>query len=598
MKPMLKFQKKLFVTYSVLVIFILVLFIGVGIWMLYTRYSKEMEEGQRQITLKTQQQADTTLYELDKMVGSLIFNKEFRDIMKRGELQRSFYTEYNKAVLSIFVTLDAPKFQTYRLIAFNDYAYYTFVKSGEDKAYITDAIKAYPWKEQLHQLGGSRLIIPPHYDTFSSVHTLVYSVARNLTDGRNEVYCTIEAQYDYQKLADLCQIDEQVGEMIMLDATGALIYPLVQTGKNVNVNCAELWKQIQAAGASSGRVYDQGRTAFYQISDYSGWITLLLPTDQWFKNMVGNLLALSVLVFVILCAFMLYALHRSLQTLTKPLAELNRSIRDVSLDHMALKVSEMKELDEIGFINRSFEKMFAQLEQSIALSVQAKANEERANYLALEAQMNPHTIYNTIAMIESVSYVNGDREVSALCLHFSRMLRYVSDYTRKEYFIRDEVAHLNNYAVLTQKRFEGKLVMNCTCDEKLLDVSIPKFTLQPLAENAVKHGFTSQNLPFVVSVQIKSVSNGWRVTVQDNGVGFEQNKLAEIAAQFAACDESLSNGAEIINNHIGNLALNNIYVRFRIQYGSRFSCQITNNENGLGCTVALCVTDLATTEAK
>lgn len=174
---------------------------------------------------------------------------------------------------------------------------------------------------------------------------------------------------------------------------------------------------------------------------------------------------------------------------------------------------------EIENINRSFQAMLRQLRGEIARNAESRANEERANYIALQSQMNPHTIYNTIAMIESVCYMNGDLEASQLCIAFSKMLRYISDNTRSAYTVEDELRHLENYAALMKKRYESRLEIGIQSDSALLTQIIPKFTLQPLVENAIKHGMNRSSRPFVVNVTVKTVTGGWRVEVSENGNG-------------------------------------------------------------------------------
>ncbi|MNO49216.1 Sensor histidine kinase YpdA [compost metagenome] len=242
--------------------------------------------------------------------------------------------------------------------------------------------------------------------------------------------------------------------------------------------------------------------------------------------------------------------------------------------------------------------MLNQLEIEIEQNAQARANEERANYIALQSLMNPHTIYNTITMIESVCYMNGDFEAADLCIAFSKMLRYISDNTKSAYTVEDELQHLNHFAILIKKRYEGRLLVEVSADPTLLAEVIPKFTLQPLVENAIKHGMNRNCLPFIVRVVIEATASGWRICVTDNGKGFAQEKIDEIFALFAYSDNCLQgNKKDILNMKIDNMALNNIYIRWRIMKGSGFHIRIDNMEPS-GCFVQLAVTEGGTRSAK
>lgn len=295
-----------------------------------------------------------------------------------------------------------------------------------------------------------------------------------------------------------------------------------------------------------------------------------------------NLILLTLGIYVLMALLSLFMVRRTARRMAAPLMELNQAISQVTLDNMTFKPQISTTISEINNINQSFQQMLDHLQEAIARNVQARAGEERANFLALQAQMNPHTLYNTLSMIESVSYMHGDKEVSSLCLSLSQMLRYISDYSRRTYTIQDELTHLEQYSRLVYKRYEGKLEINVQADSSLLATVIPKFTIQPLVENAVKHGFATRIPHLSIQVVLCSLGDGWQLTVCDNGPGFTADALSKIRTQFEGCDESLARHNDVINAKIGNLGLTNIYIRCRILYGSRFEMTAGNQESGGG----------------
>jgi sensor histidine kinase YesM len=307
--------------------------------------------------------------------------------------------------------------------------------------------------------------------------------------------------------------------------------------------------------------------------------------------------AIGVFLFSLAAALVsvLSLIHILTKRLAAPLSELNKLINQVSFENLSIPMSMSHSYNhsyhivEIENIKRSFQTMLNQLKVEIARNAEARANEERANTIALQAQMNPHTIYNTIAMIESVCYMNGDFEASNLCISFSQMLRYISDNTKSVYTVEDELQHLAHYAALIKKRYESRLEIEMSVDESLLSKVIPKFTLQPLVENSVKHGMNRNSNPFIVHVKIEKEPSLWRIIVSDNGTGFTEEKLHKVFEQFANCDASLlDHKSDILKTKIDNMALNNIYIRWRIAMGARFLIRIENREAS-GCFVELSV---------
>ncbi|MCR2803552.1 cache domain-containing sensor histidine kinase [Paenibacillus soyae] len=586
MKQGRKFSQQLFRAYSVLIsALLLMLFIGIFVVVYNDQIRKEIN-AQQEFVQKTQQQVDMSLQNMDRIVSGLLFNKDFMQIMKTENMALS-YTKYSNEILDTFVSLDAPLFLSHRIIAFTPETYFTFTKNVEDQTHILNAIKSYEPYNSLIQANGDKVILPVHNDPFGVTDVPVYSVARTVNDGLN-VYGVIEVQNNYEQLESFCSVDFQPGDCVLFSEEGEVVYPWKQSEDETFLN--ELYAVIADQPGRSGSFQWENHQISYMASDYSEWITVIYSplTNMLPDWRLGGFFLLSFAVAL----FSLLGLVRILTNrLTAPLSKLNRQINKISYENLSVRTPNSYDIAEIENINRSFQAMLKQLEIEIEQNAQARANEERANYIALESLMNPHTIYNTITMIESVCYMNGDYEAADLCIAFSQMLRYISDNTRSTYTVEDELQHLNHYAILMKKRYEGRLLVEVSADPALLAEIIPKFTLQPLVENAIKHGMNRNTTPFIVRVAIETAASGWRIRVTDNGKGFAQEKIEEVYALFAYSDHSLQgNKKDILNMKIDNMALNNIYIRWRIMKGSDFRIRIDHLEPS-GCVVELAVTE-------
>ena len=583
------YQTKLFYTYSTL-IFIILLILAVLIFTLFYRYNYEKAiDSQNQIAEKSSQQLDTLLSSMDKLANGLLFNQDFMNMIRDDTAARTQYNENNKKILSMIVSLDAPLIETYRVMVSTPQAYYTFVKSGEDQTYIAQALKDYPYQDLLDQVKGRKIILPTHPDTFSPKDIPVISVLRNITDYTGRKYGMVEVQNEYEKVEDICTIESSIGEMAVFSENGQLIYPWGTEDADTGF-LNSLFPSLNAREEEAGNYrFDRCEVA-YSRSHYSGWTTVIYQPANRIVSF-SNYLFLAIFLTFLAITFVTLVLVKKLTVrLTQPLTELNESLHEVSLDHLAVTLSQSYDIAEIDQINGSFHTMFLKLKESIAQTVESRANEERANYLALQSQMNPHTIYNTIAMIESISYMHGDKEIAELCVYFSRMLRYISDYTRHHYTVKDEVGHLENYSNLMKKRYEGQLQVTIDADPALYQKELPKFTLQPLFENSIKYGFYEADQLLLIEVHIKPLPGGWYILIEDSGSGITPDKVREIYRQFSHCDKRLKANDEVINMKIGNLSLSNLYIRMRILYGEGFSFQIGNQPQG-GCRIYIEIPD-------
>lgn len=585
MKKDQNYIKKLFMTYSVTLLLILTVFFAVSLLVLYREQYHRSIQIQAQLSLKVQEQTDASLKEMDRIINGLLFNKSFMKIMEDTNSSPG-RANYSDQVIENFVALDAPLFSTYRIIAFNDSAYYTLAKTGENPDLIKSALASYPWKGKILKANGKKVFIPPHRDTFDDEHQLVYSVARTITDGKRD-YGFVEVQNLYSQLEGYCRLTEASGSVLIFSPEGSFIYP-ADSGKD-NSRLSSMYQTICSSGKQSGSLRLEQQQVSYNISKYSGWTTVVYCPVSEFVPYGLEIILLTGGIFLLLALLSLLTIRIVTKRLAAPLTDLSEAMGHVTLDNMNVTLNTTSNIVEINKINQAFRTMFDQLKEAITKSIQSRANEERAGYLALQAQMNPHTLYNTISMIESVSYMNGDKEVSTLCIRFSQMLRYISDYTKREYTIQDELGHLDNYVALIEKRHEGKLKIHIHAEPSLMSVVLPKFTIQPLVENAVKHGFHSQIRELKIQVVTESIPHGWRLTVKDNGCGFSEDSLQMIRRQFSECDDTLTDHGDVVNTTIGNLGLTNIYIRFRIMYGDSFSIDFGNNPDSSGGCLELSV---------
>lgn len=571
-----KYFNQLFITYSTAFLLLLTLLFGITLLFIYREQYSRNVDIRSQLVSQIETQMDSSLESMDRIATGLIFNRNFIDIM--ADSSDSAAPGYDDEVLSYFLMLDAPDISTYRIIAFNDNVYYTMTKSDENPSHIRSAAASYHWKNQITGAGGEKVILPVHPDSFSEAGTPVYSLARSITDGKHD-YGIVEIQNEYSTIESICSLDGISGQVSLFAPDGTRIFPQGSDSRTDSGFYKNIYDTVSSRSSSEGSFFQKGTQIAYSTSDYSGWTVVLSCSFLSLVPFGIESLVLIFLVFLCLAGTALILFRILTRRMVAPLNDLNCALKDVSLENLSLELPHTYNTEEIESINQSFQKMFNHLRNAINVSIQSRANEERANYLALQSQMNPHTIYNTISMIEGTAYMNNDQEVCELCIRFSKMLRYISDYTKDVYSVEDEVAHLNNYAFLIQKRYEGKMDISIHADPALLHEQLPKFTLQPLVENCVNHGFSAAVDHFTVSVRIFGTPECWHIRIEDNGSGFTGESLELIARQLEKADRDLETQNEIIKGKIGKLAIGNIYTRCRILFRSHVRFTYGNRQD-------------------
>ena len=141
----------------------------------------------------------------------------------------------------------------------------------------------------------------------------------------------------------------------------------------------------------------------------------------------------------------------------------------------------------------------------------------KAHMLALQTQMNPHFLYNTLSVIGAFGQMKGNVEVTQMCADLSKMLRYTVELKENNTRIEMELAHITSYLKLMRMRFDGILEYYINVDESILDIICSQTDIEPIIENIFKHGFVDINPPWYVWIEGFIEAGKWYIKISDNG---------------------------------------------------------------------------------
>lgn len=204
----------------------------------------------------------------------------------------------------------------------------------------------------------------------------------------------------------------------------------------------------------------------------------------------------------------------------------------------------------------------------------AKALKRQAELDALQSQINPHFLYNTLDSIRGQALVEEVDEIADMAEALSTFFRYSISNKGNMVRVSDELDNVQNYLTIQHYRFGDRIRMEMDiADQSLLDCRIPKMTLQPIVENAVYHGLESVLRKGVIQISICSVDERLQISIRDNGVGMGDDTLRELnkklSGQFGP--ENLVCGER--GNHSG-IALVNVCQRLRLLYGEQYGIHV------------------------
>lgn len=306
------------------------------------------------------------------------------------------------------------------------------------------------------------------------------------------------------------------------------------------------------------------------------WVNNLVDQNQLFKEMYAmqhltlySGLAAAVLTILLITIFT-GRLTRSIRRILKAMRTAQHGTLDVQVEGTAH--------DDLSVIALSFNKMMLRVSELMNESKRAVEKQKEAEIRALEAQINPHFLYNTLDSINWMAIEKEEYQISQMLKELAQILRYSVKDSNKRVTLREELRWMNSYVYLQQHRFRSKFSCEIECPEELYHYQVHKLTFQPFIENAIIHGFYGVNSGGVLRIVVKELdTNQLMIRIEDNGVGMtEKKRKALLSAHHAEENEAGGSG----------IGVRNVADRIHSYYGSRGHLDI-QSELGQGTTVTI-----------
>ena len=299
-------------------------------------------------------------------------------------------------------------------------------------------------------------------------------------------------------------------------------------------------------------------------------IVLIMAFMGWHSE---NIFMLIAIVQIILVDYLVIVIVYPLQIFSKNLDSFNEM--DFEKEEMGIPTSGIP-----------FEKQVYRLVNQYAACKTRKNNAQILNkqteLTALQSQINPHFLYNTLECIRGQALIDGNMEIAKMVEALSAFFRYSISRKGNLVTLRDELANIENYMLIQRYRFNNRFSMEVVIDEEdeeAFDFLIPRLIIQPVVENAVKHGLRPNKGPGEVVVQAKQNMDFLEITVMDNGVGINKERLEEVQAL-------LKSDARVAEEDIKGMSIGvkNVSDRIKHLYGNEYGLEIDAYE-GMGTIV-------------
>ncbi|QUL53419.1 sensor histidine kinase [Paenibacillus tritici] len=312
------------------------------------------------------------------------------------------------------------------------------------------------------------------------------------------------------------------------------------------------------------------------ISHIQGRIVGLIAKEDIYSPIIRTRNMVWLAALFSLWAMLLLGLLFS-RTFTKPILLLMRHMIKVESGNLETVVV-LRQKDEMGRLANGFNRMVERLREFINEAYVNEIKRKQAELNALKSQIRPHYLYNTLEVIRMSALVGGDRKVADMIHSLSDQLQYVIDYGDESVTLGQELEHLRHYFHLIEVRFYNQIVLEVEAQQpELLQTKVLKLILQPLVENAVDHGIRPKGGKGMVLITIESGETGkLGITVYDNGVGIEPEKLAVLRSGLTGP----------FGNNGKNIGITNVHERIKAAFGEPYGLDIESTPN-VGTSVRL-----------
>lgn len=347
----------------------------------------------------------------------------------------------------------------------------------------------------------------------------------------------------------------------------------ILTEKNEDILSRNNWstkyiKNLKFNGSRGYGIYNKTLITYVKLKEPNFNIIYHIPLNQLYSK-INNLK--SEFLIIISWSILILSLFSIMTAtdFTKPIKELVLGMKKFEKEgkHEDLIVNRN---DELGYLSESFNNMSKKLDHLMNMIYKEELTRKEAELKSLQAQINPHFLYNTLENINWMAQLNGVNEISDMVTSLASIMEATIGRDHKLITLREELTYIDNYISILKYRFEDKLNLIKDISEDTKQALIPKLLIQPIIENAIYHGI--ENIDRKGEIKIHTSLNESILTIEviDNGVGMTEDELKELNLNI----ESQEN--ENIKKSIG---LINVNKRIKLFYGNDYGLKILSKYN-------------------
>jgi sensor histidine kinase YesM len=307
-------------------------------------------------------------------------------------------------------------------------------------------------------------------------------------------------------------------------------------------------------------------------SKSSNFMTITLISEQDLFSPLINYIGYVLITTLCTLGIALVMAYVVAQRITTPIGKIYDEFVHFDINKPHVKKDLNTNIIEITALYDSFSDMHEKLLDSINKQLLLQKQELQSKMLALQSQMNPHFLYNSLAIMQAMAEDGYIKEIMALCQSMSHILRYISSDTDQEVMLKDELHYTEDYLSCMMIRYPGDLTYSVNIPDEMMEIKIPKLCIQLLVENSIKYSSTKRP-PYHITIAGQIKNGNYEISIKDNGPGFSKESLEIIGTKLSEINET----GLLPSLEINGMGILNVYIRYKVLHGDDIIFKVENN---------------------
>lgn len=576
----LKFRTKIFIMFLVIIIIPVMVLMTVTYYASYDVVKKKSSEINRLYAKQTRIKVEYYLSSFEKSIYDLYAETRLNGILRQRSLDKDesrIKDEDKKLVDDVLIKM-IDKNREIMYVQLMDAENRLVTNLGTNKQIIPESIY-----NKVNDFDETKNIWYGPYVNYFKQNVL--TLGKKIKDMND--FITTGYIFTSLKEADLEKVyrnyDETQNASFIVDDAGFIVS---HPNKNfLNTKAAPVFAELIDKGEQEVIKEIDGESKMVSLDTIrnSGWKVVHISSMGAVTKNMNQMLIYYIAVLFLTSVSIAAITFKVSRKIGRPLNDLSMRVSKFADGELSFEAEEVATGDEIEQLNNSFNSMMQRIKSLIEEVYEAKIrkheaelNGKEAELTLLQAQINPHFLYNTLEIIrwKAMFLTNGENEVTEIVSTLSDFFRLSLSKGKKIVTLKDEIEHAINYVTIMNYRYNNKIVVEWKIDSSLHDCKVPKIILQPLIENAIYHGIKAKPGQGIIEVLSEKRGNSIELEVRDNGDGISAENLERLNAILAGTESS----------EVGGYGLRNVNQRIKLVFGENYGLKI-NSIQGYGTSV-------------